>query len=94
MIAKLNWVFETSVRLMAAFAFPICQSPPRSTECWTGVVMGVVEGRAESDKTVWQMLQAFPITFPVLLTCKGARTNKYERQSQEHDPDEALSWLV
>jgi len=40
------------------------------------------------------MLQAFPITFPVLLTCKGARTNKYERQSQEHDPDEALSWLV
>ena len=34
-----------------------------------GTVMEVVDGRAESDKTVWQILQSFRMTFPVLLTC-------------------------
>src|ERR1041384_706026 len=73
-----HWNIEMSPRLIGCLKGSLAlwqvshfrsDRPPRSIGCWMGIDSGVVEGRAESDKTVWQMLQSFRITFPVLLTC-------------------------
>jgi len=80
-----HWKTEMSPKLIGCLngSFALWQvshlrsaSPPRSTGCWKATVCVIIEGRAESDKTVWQMLQSFRITFPVLLTCSPSWQRK------------------